>query len=93
MGKSSRTRKTIAVRGAVRGAAAPGRPGLARMGYASPMSPSDSGVEHELALLGEQGYVVLPRLLDAAMLDEMRDRKSTRLNSSHRLTSRMPSSA
>jgi ectoine hydroxylase-related dioxygenase (phytanoyl-CoA dioxygenase family) len=36
------------------------------------MAPPDSGVEHELALLGEQGYVLLPRLLDAAVLDEMR---------------------
>jgi ectoine hydroxylase-related dioxygenase (phytanoyl-CoA dioxygenase family) len=36
------------------------------------MAPPDSGVEHELAVLGEQGYVVLPRLLDAAVLDEMR---------------------
>ncbi|HWN69160.1 MAG TPA: phytanoyl-CoA dioxygenase family protein [Haliangium sp.] len=38
----------------------------------SDRDPRDSALEHELARLHEQGYVVLPRLLDADALAEMR---------------------
>ena len=54
----------------------------------------DAGYEvivYDLMLFGEQGLPSHPRL--RVITGDIRDRKSTRLNSSHSAKSRMPSSA
>ena len=42
---------------------------------------------------GNQSNALLTQMVEAFSSEQIRDRKSTRLNSSHRNTSRMPSSA
>jgi hypothetical protein len=43
--------------------------------------------------MAHDDLLIVTELLDGQLEETGKDRKSTRLNSSHRLTSRMPSSA
>ena len=53
---------------------------------------SDGMEKNAVAALRAQGHEVVEQFYEPAELAEQ-DRKSTRLNSSHRIASRMPSSA
>ena len=59
----------------------------------SSYSPAANGAKAAYELLGELGYQVERWAQPLPELPEDADRKSTRLNSSHESTSRMPSSA
>ena len=54
---------------------------------------SEERAENVTNIIVQQGRVPLTNMMAPGAMGESRDRKSTRLNSSHEIPSRMPSSA
>ena len=66
--------------------------GVRSVDIATMLGVSKPSVSHAMKLLREDGYIAMDRYGTVTLMDKG-DRKSTRLNSSHPSSSRMPSSA